>query len=499
MNIPHSYQVFTAEGSRMLDERTISEFGIDGFTLMEIAGTRAADVIMQNVSAKSHGLFVCGKGNNAGDALVVARLLCEQDINCTVLFVSGMMNLSKDCDENLNLLQNLGQDIEILSSFEEFDSSRTFDFIVDGMFGTGLSSDVRAPYTEVIDWINEQESTVFAMDIPSGLSSDSGEIMGTAVQADFTLAFGTLKFGFFLNSGYSHCGEVILCPLPFPSKLKDSTTFLMDEEWVIDIETSSTQRKHKYDGGVLYIVAGSEGLTGAAVLAAKSAWATGLGGVVLITPNGLLEIYEKHLLQIIKKPVGSSSDKNFSTSHLDEVLTILKEKSGNLLIGPGLGRSTETIQFVRQLLSTYDGNVVIDADALFAISEEELLEKPKSATWILTPHPGELKKLTGNQTILDHERLAISKELAQTIKCTIVSKGLPSLIIGETRAFMTGYDTQIFSRAGFGDVLAGKIAGFWLKEKNSELACIFALLDGKEKAYTYLENFENSLEPLDII
>ena len=261
MNIPHSYQVFTAEGSRMLDERTISEFGIDGFTLMEIAGTRAADVIMQNAPAKSHGLFVCGKGNNAGDALVVARLLCELDIKCTFLFVSGMKNLSKDCDKNLKLFQSLGQDIKVLYSFEELNTSQPFDFIVDGIFGTGLSSNVRAPYSEVIDWINEQDSTVFAMDIPSGLNSDSGEIMGTAVQADFTLAFGTLKFGFFLNSGYSYCGEVILCPLPFPSKLKDSTTFLIDEEWVNDIEPSSTQRKHKYDGGVLYIIAGSEGLT----------------------------------------------------------------------------------------------------------------------------------------------------------------------------------------------------------------------------------------------
>ena len=213
----------------------------------------------------------------------------------------------------------------------------------------------------------------------------------------------------------------------------------------------------------------------------------------------MLEIYEKNLIQIIKKPVGNNSDKKFITPHLEDVLSILNEKPGNLLIGPGLGRDTETVQFIRQLVSEYDGNVVIDADALFAISEKELLEKPKSATWILTPHPGELKRLTGTKTIKDEERLTFTKVLAKSLNSTVVSKGLPSMIVGEFHEFITGYDTKIFSRAGFGDVLAGKIAGFWLKEKNSELACIFALLDGKEKAYNYLSNFENSLEPIDII
>tara|TARA_R110000868_G_scaffold368227_2_gene631248 strand:+ start:21066 stop:22565 length:1500 start_codon:yes stop_codon:yes gene_type:complete len=499
MKIPHSYQLFTAESSRELDERTISEFGVDGFTLMEVAGTRAADFILQHIEVECHGLFVCGKGNNAGDALVVARLLSEHAINCTILFVSGTGDLSIDCQRNLNLLESLGHGIEIIPSFEELDTTLRFDFIVDGMLGTGLNSDIRSSYSNVIEWVNEQQSIVFSMDIPSGISSDSGRILGAAIQADFTLAFGTLKQGFFLNSGYECCGEIIFCQLPFPSKFKNSTIFLIDEEWVEDLHTQSTQSKHKYDGGVLYIIAGSEGLTGAAILAARSAWSTGLGGVVLITPEGLLEIYEKNLIQIIKKPIGTKNESFFRADHLEAVKTIIEEKPGNLLIGPGLGRNPETIEFARNLLLDYEGRVVIDADALFAISESELLSKPENAEWILTPHSGELKRLTGLNEINDENRTTISKTFASKHNFTIVSKGLPTVIVTSDRSLMTRYDTRIFSRAGFGDVLAGKIAGFWLLENNQELASTFALLDGKQKADNHILVSKKTLEPLDLI
>ncbi|GAB5410815.1 MAG: NAD(P)H-hydrate dehydratase [Balneolaceae bacterium] len=499
MKIPHSYQLFTAQGSRELDERTISKFGIDGFTLMEIAGTRAADFILQQIKPGSHGLFVCGKGNNAGDALVVARLLSEYSIKCTILFISGIKDLSPDCAKNLQLLQNLETPVKILTSIEKFDLSSTYDFIIDGLLGTGLSSDVRSPYSDIINWVNKQSSLVFSMDIPSGLSADSGEILESSVSADYTLAFGTLKQGFFLNDGYERCGEIIFCELPFPSKLKEATIFLIDDDWVDALQSSSIQREHKYDGGVLYIIAGSEGLTGAAILAAKSAWSTGLGGVVLITPKGLLEIYEKNLIQIIKRPIGNKEDVFFKAEHIDSVQAVLSEKSGNLLIGPGLGRHPETIEFVNQLLSGFEGKAVIDADALFAISKNDLLSKPEQAEWVLTPHPGELKNLVEVVDLSSNQRIDAAKNFASTLNCTIVSKGFPTLIAHLERSLMTGYDTRIFSRAGFGDILAGKIAGFWLNERNQELAAVFALLDGKRKADHHILTSENSLEPLDLI
>ena len=499
MNIPHSYQLFTARESKALDERTINKFGIDGFTLMEIAGTRAADIILDFVEIKSTGLFVCGKGNNAGDALVVARILAEHDIHCTIVFPAGTEHLSQDCEKNLNLLKSLERDTNILSSFDISAIPSDYDFIVDGILGTGLSSAVKSPYKEAIEWINKQEMPVFAMDVPSGLDADSGKKIGHAVNATFTFAFGTLKQGFYLEAGYDCCGEIIFCELPFPSKFKTSNVFLIDETWVQETSSPTKQRNHKYDGGVLYIIAGSEGLTGAAILAAKSAWSTGLGGVILITPKGLLEIYEKHLVQIIKKPVGSETGTHFCSEHLGEVESILKERQGNLLIGPGLGRHTETINFIRVLLSNYQGNAVIDADALFAISQDQLLQKPKNASWILTPHPGELETLKTSAQIFGEDRLRTAQRLARHLETTILAKGLPSMVISTHRTYITGYDTRVFSRAGFGDILAGKVAGFWLQENSMELASVFALLDGKRKAELHILASENTLEPLNII
>lgn len=498
LKIPHSYYLCSADQSRFMDEKTISEFGIDGFTLMEVAGTRAADFIQSNIAPGSHGLFFCGKGNNAGDALVVARLLSQQDYNISLCFLSGRDDLSPDTQKNLELLSNLGEEITILD-WDDFEPPE-FDFIVDGMLGTGLNSEVRSPYDEAIEWINDQKKPVFALDIPTGLHADSGRILGAAVQADFTLSFGALKTGFYLNHGFDCTGEVVLCELSFPNKYKIPTAHLIDKSWVQANSPSPKKTNHKYDGGVLYIIAGSEGLTGAGILAAKSAWSTGLGAVVLITPKGLLEIYEKNLPQIIKKPVGKKNEVFFKESHLNGVMDIVKEKPGKLIIGPGLGRKEETIRFAQKVLSNFKGDIVIDADGLFALSQLDPWEKPKDSNWILTPHTGELKTLLETDLNDDFDRLRATLKTARKKNITILSKGMPSIVGTESNgAYLTGYDTRIFSRAGFGDVLAGKTGAFWLSYSSPELACFHALLDGYEKSLQYFATNSGSIEPIDII
>lgn len=496
--IPHPYYLCSAQQSRFMDEKTISEFGIDGFTLMEIAGTRAADFILSKVPTGAHGIFFCGKGNNGGDALVISRLLSQQDYKITICFMSGTEGLSPDADKNLKLLQKLDTEIEILS-WEDF-TPKNYDFVVDGMLGTGLNSEVRAPYSDAIEWINQQEFPVFSLDVPTGLNADSGQIMGSAVQTDFTLSFGALKTGFFLNEGFDTTGEIILCELSFPNKYKEPEAYLIDWDWVEANSPSPKPKGHKYDGGVLYIIAGSEGLTGAGIMAAKSAWKTGLGAVVLITPKGLLEIFEKQLVQIIKKPVGDIGDLYFKESHFEKVLNILNEKPGKLLIGPGLGRQEETIKFTQKILQEFEGDSVIDADALFALSQLDSWERPGSSNWILTPHPGELKSLFNEEVSDDLERMKLTSLKAKAEKIIILSKGMPSIVGTESGdSYLTGYDTRIFSRAGFGDILAGKTAAYWLKFSSNELACFYALLDGFEKSQQYYAANSGSLEPIDII
>jgi len=496
VNIPHQYQLFTAAESRELDRRTIQDFGIDGFTLMEIAGTRAADFILNFVPDSSNGLILCGRGNNAGDALVVARILAEHRISLDILFVDGVNTLSTDCEKNHQLIKRLETPHIQFITANDIDSA-SYQFIIDGMLGTGLNSEIRSPYKEVIEQVNKIQCTKFAMDIPSGMDADDGNVLGSVFKADFTFAFGTLKKGFYWNDGYSFCGEIIFCELPFPSTYKSNNDFLLHDDWLHKHDSEVTLRNHKYDGGVVYIIGGSEGLTGAAILASLSAWNTGVGAVVLITPKALLPIYDEHLIQIIKKPVGTKTDVHFKTEHLEETRQILSEKPGVLLIGPGLGRDAETVLFVQEIIKNIDATVVMDADALFAISKTKKLDQYENADWILTPHPGELHQLADSQS---SNRLDVAKSVSESHNAVILSKGLPSIVISPTgSSITTNYDTRIFSRAGFGDVLAGKVAGYQLKTKNRELACCLALSDGKSKAIDFIQSSIDPLEPMDII
>jgi len=344
LTAPNSHYLLSAGLSQKIDRRTIDEMDIDGFSLMEVAGSSAAKHLLKHYPNLGHGVYLCGKGNNAGDALVVARYLLQHNIQATVVFVSGTDDLSDDNDKNLSLLKNFvaNNQLTILQSWDDFEPPTNFDFLVDGLLGTGLNSDVRSDYAKAVDWTNKQDVPVFSMDIPTGLHADSGQVMGTVIKAEQTFAFGGRKLGFYLGNGPQKTGQVSYCELPFPNQYKkECSTFLLDQEWV-SIKSAKPGR-HKYESGVLYIIAGSEGLTGAAIMAAQSAWAEGLGAVILICPRGILSIYEQTLPSIIKKPVGTHKDLFFKKEHVDQVLTIVNEKEGNVLLGPGLGRNDSTV------------------------------------------------------------------------------------------------------------------------------------------------------------
>jgi NAD(P)H-hydrate epimerase len=473
---------------------------------MEVAGYSAAENLLGMIKPESHGLFLCGKGNNAGDALVVARYLVQKGIDITLVFISGVDELSTDTQKNFSLLKKIIDsdtqkgNLKIVKSWGDFDPHIKVDFAVDGMLGTGLDSEVRGDYNKAISWTENTTKPVYAMDIPTGLHGNTGKIMGKAITADTTFSFGTLKQGFYLNDGPSKAGEVIYCELPFPNHLKDiCSTYLIDSSY-IHVETDRSPR-HKYEAGVLYVIAGSEGLTGAAMLAAQSAWAEGIGAVILICPHGNLTIYEKSLPQIIKKPIGKRDDYFFKEEHVEDVISTLKEKNGKVLLGPGLGREKSTVAFVHKLLNNYKGQIIIDADGLWGLARKENWEIPADSHWILTPHPGELSTLLGQSIKDDHHRLELVTDFCTVKNVTILSKGYP-VILGTPGGdcYLTSYDTRKFSRAGFGDVLAGKIGAFWSQEYSSEKSCALALLKGKHILENIFEKDSSRIiEPKDFI
>ncbi|WP_051069997.1 NAD(P)H-hydrate epimerase [Balneola vulgaris] len=499
LQVPHSYHLCSAEQCRNMDSRTIEEFGIPSFTLMELAGTRAADFIQSRSTPNDSVLIVCGKGNNAGDGLVVARLLLQKNYTVHLYFCDGTEKLSTDTQKNFELVQKLKADkLTLLAELPDLDN---YDIIIDAMLGTGLKNEVRSPYKEVIQQINNSTAEVYALDVPSGLDSSRGQILGSSIKTDYTLTFGAQKAGFYLNDGIEYSGKVILCDLPIPNNYREKAAALIDEDWVLEHHENSALRNHKYADGLLYVIAGSEGLTGAAILACRSAWEAGLGGVVLITPHGLLDIYEKNLIKIIKKPIGQTSDKSFTEAHVQSVLDLIKEKKGTVLIGPGLGRSKSTIAFIQGVLAQLTCNVVLDADALFALSKMDEWPKPTNSNWILTPHPGELSTLLASDISNDFDRLIQVSSKAKSEQLTILSKGYPGIVgTSDGDAYLTTYETRIFSRAGFGDVLAGKVSAYFLKTNHPNMACFLALLDGKYKSEEALEyTSPNQIDPEHLI
>jgi NAD(P)H-hydrate epimerase len=504
--VPHPYYLSTAAQSRTIDAETIESFGIDGFTLMEMAGSSAARHLLKMHGAGQHGVVLCGKGNNAGDALVVARYLIQHGVRMTIVFLSGTDGLSKDTQKNHELLAKITDndpgtaEIRTYATWTDFPQQLQADFVVDGMLGTGLSSELRGAYAAAVDWANHADVPIYAMDIPTGLHADSGRVLGCAVKATATFAFGMRKLGFYLNEGYFHTGQIIFCELPFPNYLKKScNTFLLNDSWVKPAVIEPA--RHKYERGVLYLIAGSEGLTGAAMLAARSAWAEGLGAVTLICPHGILPIFETQLPQIIKKPVGGRNEFAFQPNHVSHVLDLIREKPGKVLLGPGLGRDPGTPAFVEAFVSQYIGDLLIDADGLWCLAQLESWEKPAGSNWILTPHPGEFALLTGESTGDGHVRLEHVRQFCQAQNVTVLSKGFPSIVgTQEGETYLTSYDTRTFSRAGFGDVLAGKVAAYWLLGNNTTASCALGLLNGRQKIEHLKKEHPGHLaEPTDLI
>ena len=461
-SIPSYNRLSTSEQSRLVDDATINEFGIDGFTLMEIAASGAAQIIGEISGKDKKGLFFCGKGNNGGDAIAAARYLTESfGHHVTLTFPLGTSDLSPDAQKNFDLISKLKEvnPAIIIQSKKPKISDQNFDYIVDGMLGTGLDGDIGEPLNGLISEINNSDLPVFSMDIPTGLNADTGEILGTCIKADHTVTFGTNKVGFYLNQSKNVTGQVHFVELPFPNHLKKFRATLINDQTGLNVKPGDRDAEHKYQNGVVHIIAGSEGMTGAAIMAAQSAWKKGAGAVILYTPKKLLPVYEKNLPQVIKVEVGNDEDSFFKPEHTIQVLSSLKERKGTLLIGPGVGTRNDTADFIEAVLREHHEEAVIDADALMITDKLISFPQQQKDRWILTPHIGEAKKYLKLSFKDDFTRLSAGEDFVKNHQLSLLLKGNPTFYIDKSgEQFITEYDTSMFTRAGFGDVLAGTIS-----------------------------------------
>jgi len=466
-------KIVTSEQMRRIDCFAIDKSGIPGQELMENAGRGIAEAILAKLHKTSydkHVVIFCGKGNNGGDGFVIARYLHQAHIKVRAYHIGPPEVFSPDCRVNYD--RTLSGGIELTEVTSPIDQVEIPDgsIIVDAIFGTGFSGTPRGLAAELIEHINLKSAIVVSVDMPSGLNADDGQFAGPAVDADYTFALGLPKFGLYLSPGRELSGVVEVIPIGIPDDAVnqvDSQIRLITPELVASLLPKRNPTAHKGDCGRLYLLAGSTGLSGAAVLCARAAIRAGAGLVKVGCPSSVQPTIANNVIEATSHPLPDVSKKGvLALRSLGEVRKEIARHDATV-IGPGLGQHHETFELVRRLMTSLDRPAIIDADGLNALADHTDLLKsikvPMALPKVLTPHPGEFKRLTGSNQLpenIENKRDEVTS-FAKQHGVTLVLKGSPTLVAdsnGNCYLNPTGNDGM--ATGGSGDVLSGIIGTF---------------------------------------
>ncbi len=465
MSIP----VVTAEQIREMDRVTIEDIGVGGVVLMEVAGRGTAEVV-EELASGLHGFRVailCGAGNNGGDGYVVARILHLRGADVRVFMLAPRDRIRGDALVNLEAAEKLDVCFEWLDSAvdpELAEQLADYDCLVDALLGTGLSSEVRGRYREVIEAINASMTMTVAVDIPSGLSADTGQVLGTAVEADVTVTFGYPKIGVVTHPGVEHTGDVHVVDIGIPPALAtrlDVRCGLLEESDVRGLLPTRQLGGHKGTYGHLLVVAGSPGKTGAAVLCARGAARAGAGLVTVAVPADGLPGVAAQSLETMTEPYAPDSvdlDPQDATARL----VAMSRSKQALAVGPGIPTTPAMLEVLRELLPDSTIPVVLDADGLNLVAQRSALLEQVTAPLILTPHPGEMARLLDRSTAeVQADRLATAREAASRFGAFVALKGARTVLAApDGEAFINPTGNPGMGSGGMGDVLSGLIGGF---------------------------------------
>jgi NAD(P)H-hydrate epimerase len=358
------------------------------------------------------------------------------------------------------------------------------DVLVDAMLGVGLSSPLKGLYAQVVDMINASGRPVVAVDVPTGIDADTGAVMGTAVKADLTVTMALLKRGLVLYPGAECAGTVRVADIGIPTEVIERekiTTTVLNRGSVWGILGSRKPDAHKGDFGHLMVVAGSPGKAGAAVMTAKSALRTGAGLVSVATPTSLVPIIQQQVFESMCIPSAESIDGTIGIGAENELLKAASKMSA-CAIGPGLSTHYETVQMVRNFLQQITVPVVIDADGLNAIAGALDILKRIKVPVIMTPHPGEMARLSGIPTAdVQKDRIGITEEFAEKYNVTLVLKGAGTVIATpQGHVYVSSTGNPGMATGGTGDALTGMIGSFLAQGYAShQAACLAVYLHGR--------------------
>jgi len=463
-------KVVTSAIIQRLDRRAIEECGIPGIVLMENAGSRAAEVIESyypELIKKKVAVF-SGKGNNGGDGFVIARHLFNRGVKVKVYLLTAGNSLLGDAKTNFEIVRHLG--IDILEFKGEGlvglirDETRDCGLIIDAIFGTGLNSEVRGLFRDVIEVLNQADIPVVAVDIPSGLDADTGKVLGNCIKADLTITFAHPKVGLLIPEGTEYVGDLEVIDISIPKYLieeEEIQNYVIDRDELESLLKPRYLNSHKGDFGHLLVVAGSIGKTGAAVLTCQGAMRAGAGLVTLGIPESLNPIMESKLTEVMTEPLPESIPGFLGTLAFEKIIA-LTEKKGALALGPGVSTSDGTVELVHRIIKEINIPVVIDADGLNALARDVNILKKAKAPIVLTPHPGEMARLmNASAAEIQNDRIEISRRFAQEYNVYLVLKGFKTIIAdpyGNIWINPTGNPGM--ATAGMGDVLTGMLSSF---------------------------------------
>ncbi len=443
-----------SEAMREMDRIAIEEMGIPGETLMLRAAAGAAAAALEMLSGTAgRTLVLCGSGNNGGDGIGIAALLREAGYPAVCCMVGDREKLSADSRVMLDRLRKAGAD---LADYEGPGILReNWDLIVDALFGTGLSRPVGGKYAELIGAVNGSGIPVLACDIPSGISADSGAVLGCAVKADVTVTFNLPKTGQLLPPGTEYTGRLIVHDIGIPAEAKDRVIHggeYVTEKLVRSWLPARRRESHKGDFGKLLLLCGSVGFTGAAALAAKAALRTGAGLVYLGVPEPVYPILAGKLEEPVVFPLPANEAGQFSRKALTEIRRRLPDMDA-CLIGPGIGLSADTAEVVEGLLEAAECPVLLDADGINALSGHMYRLDRARGPVVLTPHAGEFRRI-GGRTGAD--RISGAREMAVRTGAVIVYKGHRTVTAGpEGAVYVNSTGNSGMATGGSGDVLSG--------------------------------------------
>jgi len=476
---------------RDLDRTAIDVFGIKAELLMENAGDATYSVISNEIGVTGKRFIVCcGIGNNGGDGFVIARKIHSNGGNVKVFVLGDRAKYKGAAKLNLNIVSKLGILIGEVTSVDSIKMDMAHaDAIVDAIFGTGLMREVTGVYRDVIELINASGKTVFSADIPSGISGDNGKVMGIAVRADYTVTFGLPKLGNILFPGNEFCGRLYVTHISFPPSIYDSNALNVEVN-LPKILPPRDRNAHKGSVGQVLFIAGAFGYFGAPYFSALSFLKAGGGYSRLAAPASIIPFVAAKGSEIVFLPQKETGAGSIALENKDALLD-LAAKMDMVVLGPGLSLNEETQGLVRALVREIPRPILVDGDGITAVSADLKVLTDRKADTILTPHPGEMSRLTGlTVQEIDADKIKILQRTSTELNAAIVLKGGRTLIgFPQGNVYVNMSGNPGMASAGSGDVLTGTVAamfglGLSLKDAVSKGVFIHGLagdLAAKEK------------------